>query len=37
MIEVQVKNSGKIKGHKVGRSWVVRDFDAKQWLESRKP
>jgi len=33
---VKLLNMGKIKGHKVGSYWVIRDYDAKQWLENRQ-
>jgi len=33
---VRLLNLGTIVGHKVGRSWVVRDREAKRWLAQRK-
>ena len=33
---VRLLNAKKIRGHKVGNYWVIRDVDARAWLESRK-
>ncbi len=34
---VRLLNEGKeLKGHKVGNYWIVRDHDAKAWLENRR-
>lgn len=35
---VRLLNEDKeLHGHKVGNYWIVRDHDARAWLESRKP
>lgn len=33
---VKVLDLGRLKGHKVGRSWVIRGRDLQAWLETRK-
>lgn len=33
---VKLLNLGRIKGHKVGRAWIIRDLDARIWLEEMR-